>query len=124
MIVAETPHGSVAAPEPTLPPAVEATDIGHAYRGRDGVAVDAIDGITLRVAPGELVALLGPSGCGKSTLLRILSGLIQPTHGTVTLSGSAPADARAAQGIGWLAQDDFHISNPECQAEADRSSYG
>ena len=106
MIVAETPHGPAVPPRSVVSPAVEATGIAHAYQGRDGVSVAAIDEITLRVAPGEVVALLGPSGCGKSTLLRILSGLIQPTHGTVALGGNAPAVARAAQGIGWLAQDD------------------
>ena len=106
MIVAERSQRSVDSARTDVAPAVEATGIGHAYRGRDGVAVPAIDEITLRVAPGELVALLGPSGCGKSTLLRVLSGLISPTRGTVTLAGRAPADARAAQGIGWLAQDD------------------
>jgi NitT/TauT family transport system ATP-binding protein len=87
-------------------PAVEAVGVQHRYPGRDGGAVDAIASIDLQVAAGELVALLGPSGCGKSTLLRILSGLIQPTSGSVSLSGAAPAAARADQGIGWLAQDD------------------
>jgi NitT/TauT family transport system ATP-binding protein len=106
VIVAEKPHGPAGVPSASVRPAVEATGIEHAYLGRDGVAVAAIDEITLRVGAGELVALLGPSGCGKSTLLRILSGLIQPRRGAVTLAGSAPADARAAQGIGWLAQDD------------------
>ncbi len=106
MIVADRPHGPAGPTRAALPPAVEAIGIGHAYEGRDHVAVAALDSITLRVAPGELVALLGPSGCGKSTLLRILSGLIQPTDGTVALAGNAPAVARATQGIGWLAQDD------------------
>jgi NitT/TauT family transport system ATP-binding protein len=106
VIVAETSCGPPASTGDTVRPAVEAVGIGHAYQGRDGVAVAAINRIDLRIALGQLVALLGPSGCGKSTLLRILSGLIQPTHGAVRLAGAAPADARAAQGIGWLAQDD------------------
>jgi NitT/TauT family transport system ATP-binding protein len=88
------------------PPAIEALGIGHVFQGRDQRAVAAVDHVDLRVNAGELVALLGPSGCGKSTLLRIVSGLIQPTRGTVSLAGAPPAAARSERGIGWLAQDD------------------
>jgi NitT/TauT family transport system ATP-binding protein len=106
VIVAESPSRPAGPGGIEQTPAVEAVGIGHAFRGRDQVAVEAIDRIDLRIAPGDLVALLGPSGCGKSTLLRIISGLIQPTHGTISLAGAAPAVARAGRGIGWLAQDD------------------
>ena len=47
----------------------------------------ALDGISLRVAKGELVALLGPSGCGKTTLLRVLAGLETADSGTVLFDG-------------------------------------
>ncbi len=48
----------------------------------------AIADITLRVADGELVAIVGPSGCGKSTLLRCVAGLLRPTAGQVVLDGT------------------------------------
>lgn len=46
-----------------------------------------LEGIDLRVAEGEFVALLGPSGCGKSTLLRLIAGFARPTAGTIVLEG-------------------------------------
>jgi NitT/TauT family transport system ATP-binding protein len=46
--------------------------------------------LDLAIAPGEFVAVLGPSGCGKSTLLRLLSGLAEPSAGTITIDGHPP----------------------------------
>jgi NitT/TauT family transport system ATP-binding protein len=88
------------------PVTVSAAGVAHTFRGRDATAVPAIERIDLEVTRGDLVALLGPSGCGKSTLLRVLSGLIQPTHGSVLLGGASVPEARTSQGIGWLAQED------------------
>ncbi|HEV8291266.1 MAG TPA: ABC transporter ATP-binding protein [Tepidisphaeraceae bacterium] len=55
----------------------------------DGVAVEAIRDLSLKIEAGELVSLVGPSGCGKSTLLRLLAGLETPSTGQL-LMGSDP----------------------------------
>ncbi len=50
-------------------------------------SITALAGVSLDVAPGEVVCLLGPSGCGKTTLLRIASGIEKPSGGRVLISG-------------------------------------
>jgi ABC-type Fe3+/spermidine/putrescine transport system ATPase subunit len=47
-----------------------------------------LDNLTLQVQPKEIVCLLGPNGCGKTTLLNILSGLVKPDQGTITIDGT------------------------------------
>jgi sulfonate transport system ATP-binding protein len=61
--------------------------------------VRALDGISLNVEPGEIVAVVGGSGCGKSTLLRLVSGLDNPTQGQVALDGDTIASPHEKIGI-------------------------
>jgi putative ABC transport system ATP-binding protein len=65
---------------------IELTGVRKEYQtGRR--ALFALRGVDLIVERGEWLAILGPSGCGKSTLLNMLSGIDQPTSGTVTVAG-------------------------------------
>jgi sulfonate transport system ATP-binding protein len=71
------------------------TDVGKTYPN----GLRALDGISLDIAPGEIVAMVGGSGCGKSTLLRIISGLDRPSQGRVALDGSGVDAPREEIGI-------------------------
>jgi sulfonate transport system ATP-binding protein len=61
--------------------------------------VRALDGVSITVEPGEIVAVVGGSGCGKSTLLRVVSGLDHPTQGAVALDGDTIASPHEKIGI-------------------------
>jgi NitT/TauT family transport system ATP-binding protein len=65
----------------------------------------ALEGVSLAVGPGEFVSLRGPSGCGKSTLLRLVSDILAPTDGTISVAGEAPATARRRRAFGFVFQD-------------------
>jgi sulfonate transport system ATP-binding protein len=61
--------------------------------------VHALEGISLSVAPGEILVVIGGSGCGKSTMLRAISGLDTPSRGTVALDGTIITEPREEIGI-------------------------
>jgi len=77
-----------------------------------GEVVRAVDGVTLTVEPGEMVALYGPSGSGKTTLLMMAAAIVRPDSGTITfdgrdvaaLSGNEAADYRLRH-VGMILQD-------------------
>jgi thiamine transport system ATP-binding protein len=82
-------------------------DLVVRYEGsRRGTGTTAVDGVTLGVAAGEVLALLGPSGCGKSSLLRAVAGLEPVAAGSITFDGDdvgrVPVHRR---GFGLLFQD-------------------
>jgi ABC-type lipoprotein export system ATPase subunit len=68
------------------------------YPSSGGEVVRAIDGVTMSVAPGELVALYGPSGSGKTTLLLMIAALLAPDSGQVLVQGRAVSELSAREG--------------------------
>jgi putative ABC transport system ATP-binding protein len=67
--------------------------------GKGEAAVDALKGVDMDVAPGEVVGLIGPSGSGKSTLLKCLGAVIEPTAGRMSFGGEVLYDE------GWKLRD-------------------
>jgi putative ABC transport system ATP-binding protein len=72
-------------------PVVSTHDLTRRY-GHSDNAVDALRGVSLEIAAGQLTAVMGPSGSGKSTLMHILAGLDRPTSGTVAIAGTEITD--------------------------------
>ncbi|MSU20886.1 MAG: LPS export ABC transporter ATP-binding protein [Pedosphaera sp.] len=79
-------------------------NLAKAYRQRR-----VVNGVSIHVAPGEVVGLLGPNGAGKTTTFNIVVGLIRPDEGRVCFQGNEitrlPMHQRARLGIGYLTQE-------------------
>ena len=82
-----------------MPPALAVRGLGKRY-GR----VQALGGVDLSVAAGELVGLLGPNGAGKSTLVKIACGLVRPSEGSAEICGARAGSADARRALGYLAE--------------------
>jgi branched-chain amino acid transport system ATP-binding protein len=82
-----------------------ALDEVHTYYGKSHI----LHGVSLTVAPGEVVGLLGRNGVGKSTTLKTIMGLVRPSRGSVWLEGRAiaglPPHKLARRGIGYVPED-------------------
>ncbi|BCS31929.1 hypothetical protein TBR22_A11320 [Luteitalea sp. TBR-22] len=79
---------------------------GVSFSHEDGTPV--LDGLTLSVAPGEVVSLLGRSGAGKSTVLRLVNRMLLPTRGSVIVEGADTREwdpIRLRRRIGYVLQD-------------------
>jgi ABC-2 type transport system ATP-binding protein len=63
---------------------------------RENKAIPAVDGISFDIEPGEIVGFLGPNGAGKTTTLKMLSGLLYPTSGEVSVLGFEPSRRQSA----------------------------
>jgi ABC-2 type transport system ATP-binding protein len=90
----------VPAPVPRQPYAVEIADLVKAYGTRR-----AVDGISLQVERGSVLALLGPNGAGKTTTIEICEGFRRPHAGTVRVLGEDPAQPALRPRVGVMLQD-------------------
>ena len=87
-------------------PALQVTGLGKRYGG-----VQAVDGISLELAPGERMGVIGPNGAGKTTLFKMIAGDVSPSAGTIEMFGrdvtSLSTARRARLGVGRT----FQVSN-------------
>ena len=92
--------------------------VEHVRKAFESGRIRALEDVSLRLAPGELVALTGPSGSGKSTLLNLVGALDRPDAGTIAVDGMAldgfDAAAYRAQTVGFVFQ--FHNLIPVLSA--------
>ncbi|MFF5854940.1 ABC transporter ATP-binding protein [Streptomyces sp. NPDC012751] len=88
----------------TAAPATTTPVVGFDQVTKTYGSVRAVDGLSLRLDPGETVALLGPNGAGKSTTLDLLLGLKHPDSGSVNLFGTGPREAITAGRVGAMLQ--------------------
>jgi NitT/TauT family transport system ATP-binding protein len=84
------------------PSAVALRGVSQVFKSSDGDMVDALVGVDLSIERREFVSIIGPSGCGKSTILRLISGLLRPTTGEVTVFGHRMTEPR--DDIGFVFQ--------------------
>jgi ABC-2 type transport system ATP-binding protein len=85
-------------------PAAEFVGVSKAYRAplRPGRKVDALRGVSFRIEPGEVFALLGPNRAGKTTLLKTLLGLCRPSGGCVFRLGRPLSDRGTLARVGYM----------------------
>ena len=85
-------------------PILRAEGLQKTYKGRK-----VVNGVSVEIAPGEIVGLLGPNGAGKTTSFYMMVGLVKPDGGRVRLDDHditrLPMYRRAHEGIGYLAQE-------------------
>src|ERR1700693_5297182 len=82
---------------------IEAEGLRKVYRSRfRGRPITALDGVSLRVEPGQVFGLLGPNGAGKTTTVKILLGLTRASEGKALVSGLPVSDPESRRRVGYL----------------------
>jgi NitT/TauT family transport system ATP-binding protein len=84
---------------------IDLENVSVTYEAQRGEPYTAVENIDLSVQEREFVSLIGPSGCGKSTLLKVITGLLDPSGGRVTINGGSPDEARRQRLFGIVFQE-------------------
>ncbi len=99
--------------QPTEPRELRFEDVVKTFRGYRGQKITAVQGVSLVLRPGQMVALVGESGSGKSTIARLATRLERPTSGWIGLNGTRLTDhPRVPAWVQMIFQDPFSSLNP------------
>lgn len=85
--------------------ALEIRGLSKVYKGKKWQKVEALTGLDLEIAPGEVFGFLGPNGAGKSTTIKTLMGQISPSCGTAKIFGVPVAESAARLKVGYLPEN-------------------
>jgi NitT/TauT family transport system ATP-binding protein len=99
---AQTGDGAAVSTRPALP-AISLKGVDVTFATQSG-PVKALAGVDLTIQKQEFVSIVGPSGCGKSTILRVVSNLLRPSAGQVTVLGCDAEEARLYRSFGFVFQ--------------------
>jgi NitT/TauT family transport system ATP-binding protein len=91
---------SAADPLSKLRYAIELDDVGLVYRSENR-STNALEGVVSSIEPGTVTAFVGPSGCGKSSLVKLVSGLIKPSAGRISVNGNPVTAPRSDIGVAF-----------------------
>jgi ABC-2 type transport system ATP-binding protein len=104
-------------PMAETPPAVEIRDLVKDFKTSfRRVPLRAVDGVSIRIMPGEVYGLIGPNGSGKSTTMKALLGLVAPTAGQCAIFGKDSLKVDSRNDVGFLPENPYfykHLSGAE-----------
>jgi len=85
--------------------AIEITGLCKTFKGKKMTRVEALKGLDLSIAAGEVFGFLGPNGAGKSTTIKVVMGLLQPTSGSASIMGRDAGQSEARNFVGYLPEN-------------------
>ncbi|EDX85480.1 ABC transporter, ATP-binding protein [Synechococcus sp. PCC 7335] len=96
--------------QPSAPSFALSSELLKKSYGRGKNQFEAVRGVSLKIAPGEVLAFLGPNGAGKTTTIKMIAGLIRPDAGRVEIAGRDPhRDPQALQGVGAVLEGNRNL---------------
>jgi ABC-2 type transport system ATP-binding protein len=85
--------------------AIDIAGLSKQFTGKRMTKVDALKGLDLTIAPGEVFGFLGPNGAGKSTTIKLVMGLLRPTSGSASIMGMDAGRAESRRHVGFLPEN-------------------